>query len=66
MRSLGKGTYRLVTGALLTSILLLLSALAPAQNEENAEVSRLLSDAKEKASARVTLGLYRNCSAEMV
>ena len=50
MRSLGKGRYHFVTGALLTSILLLLSALAPAQNEENAEVSRLLSDAKEKAA----------------
>jgi len=50
MRSLGKGKYHFVTGALLTSILLLLSALAPAQNEENAEVSRLLSDAKAKAA----------------
>jgi len=50
MRILNKGKYRLVTGVLLTSILLLLSAPALAQNEENAEVSRLLVDAKEKAA----------------
>ena len=50
MRILNQETYRLVTGVLLTSMLLLLSALAPAQSEENAEVSRLLSDAREKAA----------------
>jgi len=50
MRILNKGKYRLVTGVLLTSILLLLSAPALAQNEDNAEVSRLLVDAKEKAA----------------
>jgi hypothetical protein len=51
MRIVSQGTYRLITGVLLTSMLFLLSALAPAQNnEENAEVSRLLSDAREKAA----------------
>jgi len=40
MRIVSQGTYRLITGVLLTSMLLLLSALAPAQSEENAEVSR--------------------------
>ena len=50
MRILSQGTYRLVTGVLLTSTLLLLSALATAQSEENAEVLRLLSDAREKAA----------------
>ena len=42
--------YRFGVGAaLLTSVLLLCSAIAPAQGE-NSEVSRLLSDAKQKAA----------------
>lgn len=46
-----RGKYSLIALALLTSMFLL-SGLAPAQqnNEENAEVSRLLSDAREKAA----------------
>ena len=50
MRILSKGMYRLITGVLVTSMLLLLSALATAVQEENAEVSRLLQDAREKAA----------------
>jgi len=45
------GKFSLIALALLTSMFLL-SGLAPVQNEENAEVSRLLSDASS-AKARV-------------
>ena len=55
MRILNGGMYRSVTLALVTSTVLLCSALSHAQNsgqkQENPEVTRLLEDAKEKAAA---------------
>ena len=44
-----RGKYSLIVLTLLTSMFLL-SGLAAAQNEENPEVSRLLSDAREQAA----------------
>ena len=50
MRTSNKGTHYLMTGAVFFSMLFLLVTLAPAQHEENAQVTRLLSDAREKAA----------------
>lgn len=50
MRTPRKALSRFGTGVLLISALLLFSAIAPAQSEENSAVSHLLADAKEKAA----------------
>ena len=51
MRISRRGTRRVVTGVILTSMLLVFSALASAQDEGNPEVSRLLEEARTKAAA---------------
>ena len=50
MRTSSKGTRYLMTSAAFISMLFLLVTLAPAQYEENAQVTRLLADARDKAA----------------
>jgi hypothetical protein len=50
MRTSRKGPRHLMAGATFISVLFVLLTLASAQNEENAQVTRLLADARDKAA----------------
>jgi len=50
MRTSSKGTRYLIAGAVFISMLFLLVTPAAAQYEENAQVTRLLQDARDKAA----------------
>ncbi len=51
MRMSNRGLFRVIAGFVGTFMLLAFSTVAPAQNSENAEVSKLLEQAKQQAAA---------------